>query len=67
MTIVNYIAQQILNDDEDDSERIRYDYEHATDLDKKAIDNFCISLCGWSLATIINENPPETVDTDTDL
>ena len=55
MSIVSRIQEYILTDDDDQSERLKNDYQHASQKEKQAIDNAFISLCGYSLATVIEE------------
>ena len=56
MSIVSRIQELILSDDTDDSERLVNDYQEASAIEKAAIDNAFISLCGYSLATLIKES-----------
>lgn len=55
MSIVSRIQEYILTDDDDQSERLKNDYQHATKQEQDAIDNAFICLCGYSLATVIEE------------
>lgn len=50
------VSEAILTDldyDDRQSERIIRDYNNADDKAKVVIDNIFISLCGWSLVSII--------------
>lgn len=62
MTLVSAITQHILSDDTDDSDRIHRTYAAATLEQREAVDDIFISLCGYSLATLVAENPPEDED-----
>lgn len=61
--IMNNIIETIkdlINSDYDsntvkDSKRIQLKFEQMNDHEKSLINDFCISLCGYSLDTIINE------------
>lgn len=55
MSIVSRIQEYILTDDDDQSERLKNDYQHATKQEQEAIDNALICICGYSLATVIEE------------
>ena len=58
MNIVEKILESIETDDsntESESETIQLLYESATDKEKQKIDMIFISLCGWSLKTLIND------------
>lgn len=59
MTLVSAITDNILTDDTDDSDRIHRAYAAATPDQKAVVDDIFISLCGYSLETLIKENPPE--------
>ena len=39
---------------EKESERIERQYQQATPIERKAIDDFCISLCGYSVNTLLS-------------
>ena len=52
-SLVNRIQNAIQSDDEDNSERIIAKYEAATPEQRAVVDDIFISLCGWSLDTLI--------------
>jgi hypothetical protein len=54
-TIVQTVAEYIVSDDTDDSWRIARAYAAATADQKAVVDDIFISLCGYSLKTIIGE------------
>lgn len=55
MSVVSRIAEAILNDDDDQSERLVNDYQNATPEQKQAIDDALICICGWSLTTLMEQ------------
>jgi hypothetical protein len=48
------VAQLILSDDTDDTQRIVTAYGKASEHEQYVIDDIFISLCGYSLRTIID-------------
>jgi hypothetical protein len=52
-SIADIVVREIATDSDDQTERLVRDYEAATAIEQKAIDNAFISLCGWSLKTLI--------------
>lgn len=60
--LIEGIHYLMSNDSEDpikQSEKLEALYEISTDIQKKAIDNALICICGYSLDTIINN--PESI------
>lgn len=55
MSIVSRVQEYMVTDDDDQSERLLNDYRAASPVEQKAIDDAFICLCGYSLATIIEE------------
>ena len=58
MNLIDKIEEQMRTDDADrdkQSEELKTQYENASESEKKAIDDALISICGWSLETIIND------------
>lgn len=58
MTLIDHIQDAIASDDADtarSSERIVNAYTSATPETRAVLDDVFISLCGWSLSTLINE------------
>ena len=56
MNLIEQIAEAINTDDSDtaeDSQRIIDAYHQAPLREKLILDNVFISLCGWSLATLL--------------
>ena len=53
MTLIQSIQSAIFDDDTDDSDKIIDAYEHLDPRSKEAVDDIFISLCGWSLTTLI--------------
>ena len=59
--LIEHIFSLMQNDDDAmrQSEQLEALYEISTDIQKKAIDNALICICGYSLDTIINN--PESI------
>jgi len=55
MSIVSRVHELIASDDDDQSERLLNDYRAASPVEQKAIDDAFICLCGYSLATVIEQ------------
>lgn len=55
MSLVSRIAEAILNDDDDQSDRLINDYNNATPDQKQAIDDALICICGWSMTTLMEQ------------
>jgi hypothetical protein len=55
MSVISRIAEAIASDDDDQSERLVNDYNHATKEQQQAIDDALICICGWSLSTLIKQ------------
>lgn len=55
MTLIERIYEEMLSDDEDDSDRLKALYEQATPDQKKVLDDALICICGYSLQTLISE------------
>ena len=53
VSIVSFVADEILNDDEDDSRHLLEAYKNATKHEKVIIDGILICLTGWSLSTLL--------------
>ena len=63
-TILQTIADEIFSDDCDDSNKLLWDYQHATEDEKAVIDATLIHLCGWSLKTLLETFLNEEVEED---
>lgn len=56
MNIITKIFEEMSTDDacsEDQSERIKKEYGQATKKERELIDEILISLCGWSIPSIL--------------
>lgn len=53
MSIASQVYDAIESDDEDSTERLIEAYKAATPDQKAVVDDIFISLCGWSLQTLI--------------
>lgn len=54
--IVTQIQEAMASDDDDQSDRLRRQYEEASPEHKAVLDEAFISLCGWSLKTLIERD-----------
>lgn len=61
MTLVQTIMNQICSDDCDKSDRLREFYEHASEVERAAIDEAFTYLCGWRLKTLSGESTETAV------
>jgi hypothetical protein len=55
-TLIDTIQEEMLSDDEDrekQSEYLERCYSESSEAEKKRIDDCFISLCGWSLETLL--------------
>lgn len=62
MTLIDFIEEQMMTDDEDRYEQSVYLavlYEKASQQDKELIDKVFIYLCGYSLNTLLDMNHEE--------
>jgi hypothetical protein len=67
MNLIDYIEEEMRNDDEDrekESRRLVQDYEAASEAEKRAIDGALICLCGWSLPTLIEKADAREIESD---
>lgn len=56
VNVLATVRELMLSDDEDEqkqSDRIKNDYEALSTSERGVVDNIFISLCGYSLATIL--------------
>jgi hypothetical protein len=53
MSLITTIQTAMLDDDEDDSERLEHLYQDANPEEKELLDNAFICLCGYSLGRLI--------------
>lgn len=53
MTLIQSIQASIFDDDTDDSDKIIDAFSEMDPKTKEAVDDIFISLCGWSLTTLI--------------
>jgi len=55
MNLISHITEQILSDDYDESKELEEKYNNASLEEKQIIDSVFLSLCGWTLETLIKK------------
>lgn len=53
LDVITTIQEQMLNDDENDSDRLIRTYEQADAAGKALIDDVLISICGYSMPSLL--------------
>lgn len=53
--LASIIAEEILRDDEDETQDLLALYGTATNREKALIDSLFVNLCGWSFGTILQK------------
>ena len=51
--IVGQIMEEMMSDDENDTERLLFAYENATEEERAIMDYVLVCLCGYTMNTII--------------
>lgn len=67
--IISYVTDAILSDDDNQNKnntRIQNSYRDANEVQRAIIDDIFISLCGWSMKTIIERANPIEEEEDED-
>lgn len=55
MSLVSRIAEAIMSDDDDQSERLIDTYQQASPEQQQAIDDCLICICGWSIPSLMEQ------------
>lgn len=59
LDLVGQIAEEIFNDDENDTSNLLRLYKEANETERAIMDSMLVSICGWTMNTIIENAEKE--------